>query len=136
MLAAVHSGNIEDLRAAFEHAGGKPDLGRSAGGDPIATLKEASSDSAGLETLAAMGEILRLAPAALPLGKDIENNLIFVWPYLAEKPLDKLTPREQVDMLSLVTPAKAAEMREKKRWTWWRLAIGADGSWLAFKKTD
>jgi hypothetical protein len=27
-------------------------------------------------------------------------------------------------------------MREKKKWTWWRLTIGADGTWHSFKKAD
>jgi hypothetical protein len=138
LLAAAQSGNIDDLRAAIEHSPTKPDFGLGLGADedPIAALKRASEDGEGLETLAALGEILRLPPAALPLGKDIENNLIFVWPYLAERPLDQLTKTEKVELLALVTNAKSSEMREKKRWTWWRLAIGADGAWLSFKKTD
>ncbi|MFN0217936.1 MAG: hypothetical protein ACKVP4_03865 [Hyphomicrobium sp.] len=136
MLSAVQNGSIEDFRAALEHSPGKPELGLADGEDPIAGMKRVSADGAGLEILAALGEILRLPPATLPLGRDIENNLIFVWPYLAERPLEQLTTREQIDLLTLVTPAKAAEMREKKRWTWWRLAIGADGSWLALKKQE
>ena len=83
-----------------------------------------------------MGEILDLPPAALPLGKDLENNLIYVWPYLAEKPLDTLSAAEQVDLYRLVPAAKVAEMREKKRWTWWRLVIGADGTWHMFKNME
>lgn len=138
MLAAVHSGDIEDLRAALDQSSAKTDfgLGLSATDDAILALKRASTDGEGLETLAIMGEILHLPPAALPRGRDIENNLIFVWPYLAEKPLDQLTKREQIDLLTLVPHSKSAEMREKKRWTWWRLEIGADGTWLSFKKTD
>jgi len=27
-------------------------------------------------------------------------------------------------------------MREAKRWQWWRLAIGADGTWHAFHKAE
>ena len=27
-------------------------------------------------------------------------------------------------------------MREKKQWTWYRLAIGADGTWHSFQKTE
>ncbi|MGQ0456481.1 MAG: hypothetical protein ACT4OU_05410 [Hyphomicrobium sp.] len=136
LLAAVQSGDLNDLKAALEHSPVKPDLGADNNDEPIDVLRRASSDGAGMETLAALGEILRLAPAALPLGKDLENNLIFVWPYLAERSIDQLSPRERVELLSLVSTAKASEMREKKRWTWWRLAIGADGSWLTFKKDE
>lgn len=133
ILAAVQSGRIEDLRPAMEHA--TPDFGAGRGADPIAALKQGSLND-GLEALAAMGEALRLAPAALPLGKDLENNLIYVWPYLAEKPIDTLAPNEMVELLQLVPPERVREMREKKRWLWWRLAIGADGSWLMFKKAE
>ncbi len=104
--------------------------------DPIRALEAESADGKGHEILAALVEILSLPPATLPLGTDIENNLIYVWPYLAERPLDKLTPAEEVDLYRLVTPAKAAEMHEKKRWLWWRLVVAADGTWLTFKRLD
>jgi hypothetical protein len=136
ILTAVHTGQIEDLKSAIDLNGVKPDLGDSPGDDPITTLKAASADHEGREVLAILGEILEFEPAALPLGKDLENNLVYVWPYLAEKPLDQLRPPEEVALLRLVTPAKAAEMRDKKRWLWWRLAIDADGTWRAFKKAD
>ncbi len=77
-----------------------------------------------------------MPPATQPFGSDIENNLIYVWPYLATRPLDKLTPSEDVDLYRLVDPAKAAEMKEKKRWTWWCLLVAADGRWLMFKRMD
>jgi len=71
-----------------------------------------------------------------PFGQDLENNIIYVWPYLAEVELDKLTPAQEVDLLRLVGAAEAKAMREKKKWTWWRLTIGADGTWHSFKKAD
>ena len=37
---------------------------------------------------------------------------------------------------SMVPPAVVREMREKKRWTWYRLAIGADGTWHSFEKQE
>ena len=40
--------------------------------------------------------------AELPFGKDLENNIIYVWPYLAEVELDKLTPSQEVDLIRLV----------------------------------
>ena len=136
ILSAVRSGHIEDLKAALDLNGVRPDFGTAAGDDPIAALKAVSADGNGSEILAALGEILDRQPAALPLGKDLENNLIYVWPDLAEKNLDQLTAAEVVDLYRLVPPGKALEMHEKKRWMWWRLAIGADGTWQAFKKAD
>lgn len=136
ILTAAHSGNIEELKTAFEVSGVVPDLGIEAASDPIKALKEHSADHEGREILAALVQALEMPPVALPLGNDIENNLIYVWPYLAERPIDKLSPAEEVDLYRLVTPAKAVEMREKKRWLWWRLVIAADGSWTSFKKED
>ena len=114
----------------------RPDFGLPPSDDAIAELKGASVDGAGHETLAALGEILDMPPAALPLGKDIENNLIYVWPYLAERSIDTLTAAEHVDLYRLVPAAKVKQMQDKKRWMWWRLAIGADGSWIMFKKME
>ena len=135
ILSAVRSGRIEDLKAAVELNAATPDFG-TGDGEPIQGLIALSGDGQGREILAALAEILDMAPAALPLGGDLENNLIYIWPYLAARPLDQLTGPEEVDLYRLVTPAKLKEMRDKKRWTWWRLAIGADGAWLAFKKQE
>lgn len=134
LLTAARSGDINELRSAFDVSGSVPDMGISPRSDPIKVLKDRSEDPEGRDTLAAIIQILEMAPVALPLGNDIENNLVYIWPYLAERPLDKLTPAEQVDLYRLVTPAQAAEMRQKKRWLWWRLAISADGTWTVFKK--
>lgn len=136
ILTAARSGHIEELKTAFEVSGVVPDLDLGATSDPIKALKERSEDHEGREILAALVQALDMPPVALPLGNDIENNLIYVWPYLAERPIDKLSPPEEVDLYRLVSPAKAVEMREKKRWLWWRLVIAADGSWTSFKKSN
>jgi hypothetical protein len=136
ILAAARSGDIDELKTAFDLSGAPPDLGIGGMNDPIRALEAESADGQGREILAALIEILSLPPATQPLGSDIENNLIYVWPYIAERPLDKLTPAEDVDLYRLVPPAKAAEMHEKKRWLWWRLVVAADGTWLTFKRSD
>jgi hypothetical protein len=136
ILTAARSGNIEELKVAFDVSGAVPDFGIGGMNDPIRALKAASDDGQGREILAALIEVLSLPPATSPFGSDIENNLIYVWPYLAERQLDKLTPAEDVDLYRLVDPAKASEMHEKRRWMWWRLTIAADGTWLAFKRQD
>jgi hypothetical protein len=136
ILAAARSGNIEELASAFEVSRSTPDLGIADADDPIAALKAKSGETQGREILAALVEILNMPPAALPLGRDIENNLIYIWPYLAVRPLDKLTPAETVDLYRLVTPEEAVRMREKKRWLWWRLVVAADGTWLSLKRAE
>ncbi len=134
ILAATRSGHIEDLRVPLDWNELKPDVADTAVDDPIAYWKKVSGDGEGREILAVLANILQMPPAEVPLGKDLENNVVYVWPYLAEAKLDALTPAEQVDLLRLVSPEEAKKMRKAKRWTWWRLSIGADGTWHSFKK--
>lgn len=132
LAAAAKSGDIEELRQWGDIP---PDLG-AAQSDPIAYWRKISRDGSGREVLAVLANVLALPPARLPIGSDPENNIVFVWPYLAELPLDKLTPAQEVDLYRLMPPDAAKAMREKRKWTWWRLAIGADGSWRAFRTYD
>lgn len=136
ILAAAHSGEIEDLREPLDWNEIKPEVAAKAGEDPITHWKQTSGDGNGREILAALAGILSLHPAELPLGQDLENNIIYVWPYLAELDLSKLTPAQEVELIRLVGPAEAKAMREKKKWTWWRLTIGADGTWHSFRKAE
>lgn len=136
ILAAVHSGKVADLKDAIEWNEIKPDFGKEANGDPIAYWRRNSSDGEGREVLAVIANLLALPPARLAIGKDPENTLVYVWPYVAELPLDSLTPAEEVDLYRLMPAAAAKSMRDAKKWTWWRLAIGADGTWHTFRKYD
>jgi hypothetical protein len=136
ILAATRSGRIEDLRVPLDWNELTPDAAPTKVDDPIAYWKKTSADGEGREILAVLANILQMRPAELPLGKDLENNIVYVWPYLAEAKLDQLTPSEEVDLLRLVSPEQAKAMRKAKKWTWWRLAIGADGTWHSFRKAE
>ncbi len=133
ILAAAASGEIEELRAAIALNELSPDFGEEPGTDPIEYLRRASDDGEGREILAALAEVLSLPPARVLAGKDVENSAVYVWPYLAERPLGTLAPSEEGHLLRLVSPAAAKEMGERKKWLWWRLSIGADGTWLSFR---
>ena len=134
ILAAVRSGNIEELRYAFELNELKPELGPEPVSDPVAYWKKISGDGEGREILAALAELLDAGYVTLPLGRDLENNRIYVWPYFAEVPLASLTPGQQVELLRLVPPAAAKEMLAGGTYSHWRLAIGADGTWHSFRR--
>lgn len=134
ILAAVHAGRIEDLRNAIEWNELPPELGNAAGTDPIQHLKSLSADGEGREILAIIANVLATAPAKLPIGADPENNAVYVWPGIAEKPLDRLAPSDYVELLRLMPQKEATNMIAAKKWTWWRLAIGADGTWLTFMR--
>jgi hypothetical protein len=136
LTEAIQSGKIEDLRYAYDLNDIKPDLGLPAGADPVAHWRKISGDGEGREVLAALSLLLEAGYVALPLGADPENNRLYIWPYFAEVPLGTLSPAQEVELLRLVPPAKAREMKATGKYTHWRLAIGADGSWHSFRKSD
>jgi hypothetical protein len=136
ILAAAHVGRIEELQIPIAWNEMVPDFGEGAGRDPIPYWKRTSADGRGLEILAVLANILSLAPARVAAGPDPENNAVYVWPYLAEVPLDKLTEPQEVDLLRLMPPEAAKLIRERKKWFWWRLSIGADGTWHSFKRLE
>ena len=136
MLAAAQTGNIAEMKMALELNEMKPELAETNVPDPIAFWKKKSADGEGREILAILWTLLDSSFAAVPLGRDLENNKIYVWPALAEKPFDQWTARDHVELLRLVSPAEAGQMQANKRYTGWRLAIGADGTWHSFKTVD
>jgi hypothetical protein len=136
IVSAIEAGRIEELRHAWDLSEAKPDLGADPKGDPVAHWKRLSGDGEGREILAALSLLLEAGYVITHTGPDIENNQVYVWPYFAEWPLEKLNPRQEVELLRLVTPAALREMKAKGKYAHWRLAIGADGTWLALRKGD
>lgn len=136
IAAAVSTGRIEDLQEPLDLNELPVVYADWSDGDPISHWKSLSVDGQGHDVLEQLGRILALPPAKLALGRDVENNAVFVWPYLAERQLDQLSAAELADLATLMTPEASAAMRAKKKWTWWRLVIGADGTWHAFRKHD
>lgn len=134
ILSAVNSGDINELRHALEWNELRPDLGIDRDTDAIEHFREISTDGNGAEILAYLGDILSTPPAVLPVGPDLENNDVFVWPYLAEKPLKSLSPKDVVDLYRIVPSTEAKQMVASGKWSWYRLVIGADGTWHAFVK--
>jgi hypothetical protein len=133
MIAAAQSGNIAELKLVMDLNEIKPELAETAVADPIAYWKQRSVDGTARDVLAALWTLLEGSFVTVPFGRDLENNKIYVWPALAEKPLDQLTVRDEVELLRLMSPAEAQVMKAGKRYTGWRLTIGADGTWHSFR---
>jgi hypothetical protein len=137
MLAAIEAGQIEELHQALDLSAVKPDIGATPKtADPVAHWKANSGDTQGREVLAALSLILDTGYVAVRRGSDIENNQHYIWPYFAEVPLNQLTPRQEVELLRLMPATAAREMKEKGKYTGWRLVIGADGAWHTFRKGE
>ena len=134
LLAATLSGAIDDLITPYQWNELPPGIADDAIDDPIAYWKRISSDGEGIEILAILSELLRLPPAKLHVGPDFENSALYVWPYLAEHDLGNLTPAQKVELRTLVPAAVAKDILSTKKWSWWRLSIGADGTWHSFMK--
>lgn len=134
IISAVHSGAIDDLKVAYDLGELKADIADEPVTDPVAHWSKLSSDGQGREILAIIANLFAVGPAEVARGQDPENAAVYVWPYLAELPFDKLTPAQQVDLLRIATAAEAKTMMEKKTYTGWRLTIGADGLWHTFKR--
>ena len=132
ILAAVHSGNIEELRLAIEWNELRPQFAAGSDEDPIAYFRAISADGEGLEILAILSRLLSAGFVAIPQGQDIENNLVYVWPYFAEMDLKQLTPAQKVELLQLVPVQSFKRMMETGKYTGYRLSIGADGTWHEF----
>lgn len=129
ILTAARSGRVEEIKVAIELNEIKPAFGEGPVADPVAHLRTLSADGEGREILAAMASVLEAGWIAVPLGRDIENNRVYVWPHFAETDLASLSPDAEVELYRLVPFAEAHRMRAKGAYDHWRIGIGADGVW-------
>ena len=134
ILAAVRSGRIEEIVGAIELNEIKPAFGEVPASDPVAWLKQASADGQGRDILAALANVLDAGYAVVRLGRDAENNTVYVWPHFAETGVASLTSEREVELLRLVPADRAKAMREAGKYDFWRLGIGADGVWHFLRK--
>ncbi len=136
ILAAAQSGRIKELLVPIQWNELRPDFGKIDASNPIPAFKKLSVDGDGKEILAILTKLLQMPYAVIRQGRDIENNKIYVWPYLAELPLKKLKPEQDVQLLQIVPRADYKSMKESGKYAYWRLAIGADGTWHEFLKPE
>jgi hypothetical protein len=136
ILAAVRTGNIDDLKPALQWNEMPPVIAAGKVDDPIAYWKSVSGDGQGREILAILENLLAAGHAVLPVGRDVENSKLYVWPRFAEMDLSKLKPEDEVQLYRIATPAEVKAMIAKKKWLGYRIAIGAEGTWHAFQKSE
>lgn len=136
ILAAAQSGDLKELMIPIQWNELPPDFGPGQGRDPRAHFRKISVDGEGREILAILRRVLSAPYAVVREGRDIENNKVYVWPYLARMPVGKLTPQQEVDLLGLVDRTAYQEMRKSGRYTSWFVTIGADGTWHAFRRQE
>lgn len=134
IISAARTGRLKELLIPIQWNELPPDFGDLSVEDTLAHWRKKSPDGTGREWLARLINLLEAPYAVLQKGPDIENNKIFVWPAFSELPLKKLSPGLEVELLRLVPAKDALRMRDQGYYDGYGLAIGADGTWHAFKK--
>lgn len=136
IIAAARSGRLDELLIPIQWNELPPDFGDLPVKETLADWKKRSPDGSGREWLARLIDLLDAPYAVLRKGSDVENNKIFIWPAFSEVPLKKLSPTLHVELLRLAPAADVARMIAQDRYDGFGLAIGADGTWHAFKEVS
>ena len=123
ILEAARSGTIDALLPVLESNELKPTVSFGGADDPIQFWREASRDGKGLEIMAILTNILQMDFARMDAGT---SNEMYIWPYLAKLPLDKLTPSQQVDLYRLMSPEEVKTMKVFGDYIHYRLGIGRE----------
>ncbi|MGE0764856.1 MAG: hypothetical protein AB7L90_00175 [Hyphomicrobiaceae bacterium] len=134
ILEAARGGQLEDLREAIELNEIRPVIGSGDESEPIAAIRDLSRDGDGRDVLEAITRILDADWVAVPVGRDIENNQVYVWPRFAETGVVGLTVDEIADLARIVPAGALAPMLENGVYDSWRIVIGADGTWHALRR--
>lgn len=134
IIAAARSGRLDELLVPIQWNELPPDFGDLPVAATLAHWRKTSPDGSGRKWLALLIDLLESPYVAVRRGPDIENSRIYIWPAFAELPIATLTPPLQVDLLRLVTAEEAERMKQAGGYDGLGIAIGADGTWHAFKR--
>jgi hypothetical protein len=132
IIAAAATGDPEKLRTVI-NGSGDPQFGPEGSGDPIGYLKLQSGDGEGREMLAILTEVLEAGYVHVDIGTPDE---MYVWPYFARYPIDKLTPPQLVELFKLVFAGDYEDMLPDGVYTYFRVGIAPDGTWKYFTDDD
>lgn len=130
LLEAAYSGDMEKMRAVIQDTHPVPAFSVNEIADPIEYMKTQSGDGNGLELLAIMTDVLESGWAKVDAGTPQE---LYVWPYYAVLPMNKLTPPQLVEVYKLVTSSDFEEMKSTGIYSFYTVGIDKDGVWKYFK---
>ena len=133
IIDAAATGDPEALRPIIEASDPPPQLSFDEIGDPIAFLKSSSGDEGGREILAILTEVLQAGYVHVGAGT---KDDIYVWPYFAYYPVDKLSPRQLVELFKLVYAGDYEDMKAYGAYLYYRVGITPDGTWQFFVAGD
>lgn len=130
---AATSGDIERLRLIFDANDGPPAITFNEPGDPIKQLLSLSGDPEGREVLAILIEVLDAGYVHVDVGTPEE---MYVWPYFARYPLDKLSGPQMVELFKLLTAGDYEDMKIYGTYLFYRVGIAPNGVWRFFLAGD
>ncbi len=135
IVEAARKGDIEALRPLI---GTGPDttqlsFGSGIEGDPIEYVKGLSGDEEGQEILAILQEIME---SGYVMQDDGNGGKLFVWPYFAGVPIDKLTPPQRVELFKIITSGDYEDMKSYGSYIFYRVGITPEGKWQYFVAGD
>jgi hypothetical protein len=133
ILEAAQSCRLDRLVAVMRANDLMPIFSLNDDKDPIAYWKANYPDSEGVEILATVIDILEAGFVHVDAGTPQE---IFLWPYFARMPVKELTPEQKVELFKIVTGADYRDMLDFGAYNFYRLGIGADGTWHFFVTGD
>lgn len=134
ILEACLSGDVEALRRLIGTGSQITQLSLGGlEGDPIAFLREISGDGEGHEILAILQEVLEAGFVHMDPGTPHE---LYVWPYFFAYPLDKLDPRQRVELFRIVTAGDYEDMKSFGGYNFYRAGISPEGQWAFFVAGD
>ena len=133
IIEAAATGDLEKLRPIIEASDPPPQLSFDRTDDPIAFLKSSSGDEGGREILAILIEVLEAGYVHVGAGT---RNDMYVWPYFTYYPVEKLTPRQLVELFKLVYAGDYEDMRAYGGYIYYRVGISPDGQWRFFVAGD
>ncbi|HVZ13996.1 MAG TPA: hypothetical protein VG894_06005 [Bauldia sp.] len=135
IIDAATTGDPEKLRPIIDANGEPPDFGPEDQGDsdPIGLLKLQSGDEGGREILAILIEVLEAGYVHVDVGTPDE---VYLWPYFARYPIDKLTPPQLVELFKLVFAGDYEDMLSNGVYDYFRVGIAPDGTWKFFVQGD
>ncbi len=130
IIEAAATGDPEKLRPIIEANDSPPQLSLDeVSGDPITFLKSEAGDEGGREILAILTEVLEAGFVRVNAGGPDE---MYVWPYFAYYPVDKLSPRQLVELFKLVYAGDYEDMKAYGTYLYYRVGISPDGQWKFF----
>jgi hypothetical protein len=133
IIEAASTGDITKLKPIIDANGDPPAFGYTEADDPLTYLKSQAGDPEGREILAILLEVIEAGYVHVDVGTPEE---MYIWPYFARYPLDKLTGPQMVELFKIITAGDYDDMKAYGTYLFYRVGITPNGVWKYFISGD